>query len=268
MPTEIISRWIHAHGKEQTTEACWTSQWRPVTVLRPNRLKTDGPGLVATLAQEDIAAEYDEASDSVFLATGSGAAKSQAFREGLFQMQDVTAQQAVRMAELKPGMTVLDLATGVGTKATQAAEVMGNRGRVLAHDIAEGRLKKIAGNCRRLGLTVVETVRPNELEGVLDEIDRIDVILVDAPCSNSGVLAPARSEISFYAQVLGVVAQATGGDTGAGDSAGGRADTRGLQYLQRGGGGERGGDPGGGGQASGLGRVRQQTLPAELIGAS
>lgn len=189
MPTEIISRWIDAHGRQQAIEACWASQWRPAVVLRPNRLKTDGPGLLAALTAEGIAAEYDASSESVFTATVGSVMHSKAFHEGLCQVQDTTAQQAVRKAEVRPGMTVLDLTAGVGTKATQAAEWMANKGRVLAHDISQVRLDKIAGNCQRLGITIVETVKPAELEGVLDELEKIDVILVDAPCSNTGVFA-------------------------------------------------------------------------------
>jgi len=189
MPTEIISRWINAHGRQQAVEACWASQWRPAAVLRPNRLKTDGPGLLAALTEEGVAAEYDAASESVFVAHMGTVTHSKAFREGLCQVQDVTAQQAVKAAQIKPGMTVLDLAAGVGTKATQAAEVMKNRGRVIAHDIEESRLEKVAANCQRLGITIVETVKPADLEAVLEEIERIDVIFVDAPCSNTGVLS-------------------------------------------------------------------------------
>lgn len=189
MPTEIISAWIDAHGRKLAIEACWASQWRPVVTLRPNRLKTDGPGLLAALTDEAVAAEYDAATESVFVGSVGRVMHSKAFAAGLFQVQDVTAQQAVKAAKLRPGMTVLDLTAGVGTKATQAAEAMNNKGRILAHDIALGRLARIGPNCQRLGISIIETVKPSELEGLLEDLDRIDVIFVDAPCSNSGVFA-------------------------------------------------------------------------------
>lgn len=189
MPTEIITRWVNAHGREEAAAACWASQWRPPAVLRPNRLKTDGQSLLAALAAEDVVAEHDPDSDSVFVASIGAAMHTKAFTEGLCQVQDVTAQQAVRAAGVRSGITVLDLTAGAGTKATQAAEWMNNLGRVLAHDVAVDRLDKIPENCRRLGITIVETVRPADLETVLEPIERLDVILVDAPCSNSGVFA-------------------------------------------------------------------------------
>ncbi len=187
LPTEIVTRWLRAFGKEQTEPMGWASQWRPPVVLRPNRLRTDGAGLLAALAQEGIAAERDVSSDSVFVAGAGGITSWKAFEAGLCQVQDVTAQQAVIAARLEPGHVVLDLAAGSGTKSTQAAERMRNQGLVLAHDVSAARLDRLAGNAARLGIRIVRVVEPAQLETVLAEHEP-DVIL-DVPCSNSGVFA-------------------------------------------------------------------------------
>lgn len=188
LPTEIVTRWIHAFGKEQAERICWASQWRPPVVLRPNRLKTDGARLLATLKEEGIEGELDKESDSVFVAGAGGITHWKAFREGLCQVQDVTAQQAVIAAQLRPGKIVFDLAAGAGTKSTQAAEIMKNDGLVIAHDVAVDRLDRIAANAGRLGIEIIEVVRPDGLEAILADYD-LDVILVDVPCSNTGVFA-------------------------------------------------------------------------------
>jgi len=188
LPTEIVTRWIHTFGKEQAEQMCWASQWRPPVVLRPNRLKTDGRGLAAALAEEGIDGQLDKLSESVFVASAGGMTHWRTFEAGLCQVQDVTAQQAVIASQVRPGQVVLDLAAGSGTKSTQAAERMKNRGLVLAHDVSAGRLDRVAGNAARLGVQIVRVVQPEQLEGVLAEHEP-DVILVDVPCSNSGVFA-------------------------------------------------------------------------------
>jgi len=115
--------------------------------------------------------------------------KLPAFAEGLFQPQDVTAMQPVRALDLKPGGTLIDLCAGLGTKATQAAERMNDRGIVLAGDTDAAKLYRLQDNCNRLGIQSVRTVTADEIHTAASEIERIDAILVDAPCSNSGVYA-------------------------------------------------------------------------------
>jgi 16S rRNA (cytosine967-C5)-methyltransferase len=203
LPTEIVTRWIRTFGKEQAEPMCWASQWRPPVVLRPNSLKTDGPGLLRALTQEDIAAELDKTSGAVFVVGAGGITHWKAFESGLCQVQDVTAQQAVIAADPKPDEIVFDLAAGAGTKSTQAAERMKNRGLVLAHDVSTARLNRIASNAARLGISIVQVVLPDQLQAVLDEHEP-DVILVDVPCSNSGVFA--RRPEAKYRQNLRTLA--------------------------------------------------------------
>jgi 16S rRNA (cytosine967-C5)-methyltransferase len=140
------------------------------------------------LKEENIEAELDKESDSVFAASAGGITHWKAFLGGLCQVQDVTAQQAVIAAELRPGKIVLDLAAGAGTKSTQAAEIMRNDGLVIAHDVATARLDRIASNAARLGIEIIEVVPPDKLDATLADYD-LDVILVDVPCSNTGVFA-------------------------------------------------------------------------------
>jgi 16S rRNA (cytosine967-C5)-methyltransferase len=100
---------------------------------------------------------------------------------------------------LAPGQHVIDLCAGVGTKATQIAEILDNRGAVLACDRDESKLVRLRENCERLGLNIVQTVGPGEIDRAAARLEHVDWILIDAPCSNSGVLArrpEARYRIS------------------------------------------------------------------------
>ena len=119
---------------------------------------------------------------------------------GVAQVQDATSAGIVRAFDVRPGMTVLDRCCGVGTKTQQLAELVGPEGRVFAVDALGSRvstLRRIAS--RRADLKNITAKRAewaNELP--LDWPTQYDRILVDAPCSNSGVLA--RRPEARYAQ--------------------------------------------------------------------
>ena len=90
--------------------------------------------------------------------------------------------------ELDPqrGESVLDFCAAPGGKLTYLAQLMGNEGRLLAYETAPERLKLIEQNCARLGVTCVKTVLPSTLNPTPSTV--FDRILIDAPCSNTGVM--------------------------------------------------------------------------------
>jgi 16S rRNA (cytosine967-C5)-methyltransferase len=104
----------------------------------------------------------------------------------LFYVQDPSTLLAVRELDPQPGESVLDLCAAPGGKLTYIAQLMRNEGRLLAHDTAPERLKLIEQNCARLGVTCVQTVLPSTLNPQPSTL--FDRILIDAPCSNTGVM--------------------------------------------------------------------------------
>jgi 16S rRNA (cytosine967-C5)-methyltransferase len=108
------------------------------------------------------------------------------FRDGWFYIQDPGTLLAVCKLGPQPGETILDFCAAPGGKTTFIAQLMNNQGRIVAQDVSEERLKWIQENCARLGVTGVETVLPSTLN--LQPSTGFDRILVDAPCSNTGVM--------------------------------------------------------------------------------
>lgn len=104
------------------------------------------------------------------------------FMAGGFYIQDPSTLLAVRTLDPEPGDTVLDLCAAPGGKATFIAQCLQNQGRVVAYDNNRERLALIRENCTRLGASCVQ-VHTHEPAGIA-----FDKILVDAPCSNTGVL--------------------------------------------------------------------------------
>ena len=109
------------------------------------------------------------------------------FKEGLFYIQDPSTLLAVAELDPKPGESILDLCAAPGGKTTFIAQRMQNRGRITAQDVQPERLELIRENYARLGVTCVEaSAAPS---GVLvNPAKKFDRILVDAPCSNTGVM--------------------------------------------------------------------------------
>jgi len=217
-PRWLVSRWVSNFGMDKTVEICMTGICRPPVFLRPNRLRTDLAGLIERLNQEGY--EPDPTADGSALAVmrAAGLTNSSAFAEGLFQPQDPTASSPVKAMNLLPGQTVVDLCAGLGTKTTQMAEILRNEGRIIACDRAAEKLPMLQVNCKRLGITNVRIVSPEDLESAVCELFRLDWILIDVPCSNTGVLGrrpEARYRIdkkalrSLLAVQLGILEQAS-----------------------------------------------------------
>jgi len=188
-PMWLVSRWAAAFGIEKARQICRTALCRPPIVLRPNRLRTDAPGLVSLLRDEGLDPELEPGEDAVAIRHPGQLTHLASFADGLFQAQDRTARAVVREMSPKPGATIVDLCAGSGTKTTQMAELMGNRGTILASDKNASRLAALRENCTRLGLSIVRTILAFELDTAAKTLRDIDWILVDAPCSNTGVLA-------------------------------------------------------------------------------
>jgi 16S rRNA (cytosine967-C5)-methyltransferase len=119
------------------------------------------------------------------------------FTEGLFTVQDITASRVVRMLRSQPNWRILDLCAAPGVKTTQLAEITGDSAAITATDIDTERLKKVEENITRLGIKSVEVVRYEQLPD-----SKFDCVLLDVPCSNTGVLArrvEARYRITPHA---------------------------------------------------------------------
>ncbi|OYR08788.1 RsmB/NOP family class I SAM-dependent RNA methyltransferase [Brucella thiophenivorans] len=108
----------------------------------------------------------------------------QAFLDGGFEVQDLGSQLAALFAGAKPGEQVLDYCAGAGGKTLALAAAMRNSGQVHAYDAERARLSPMYDRLQRAG------VRNTQVHGDLDAlaplIERMDLVLTDAPCTGSG----------------------------------------------------------------------------------
>jgi 16S rRNA (cytosine967-C5)-methyltransferase len=188
-PAWLASHWTRHYGAERARNICLAGMFRPPIWLRPNPLRTSAAELHERLTAEGIGSRLADEADAVVVPVGTAVAATDAFDHGLFQPQDHTAMMIVRRMNPRPGGRVLDLCAGLGTKSTQLAEQMRDKGEVLAADQDDDKLDALMSNCRRLCLTSVRRLHRDSLDADIRAAGPLDWILIDAPCSNSGVFA-------------------------------------------------------------------------------
>ena len=128
---------------------------------------------------------HETVAGCIILEAGDDFAGTEAFREGLFYVQDPAAKTAVIMAEPKPGMRVLDICAAPGGKSFAAAIAMENRGEILARDISGAKLNLVMDGADRMGLSAIRCQTGDARD--IDEGD-YDLVMADVPCSGLGVI--------------------------------------------------------------------------------
>jgi 16S rRNA (cytosine967-C5)-methyltransferase len=210
-PPWLAAHWIAQLGAEEAAALARAMLVTPPFTVRVNTLKTNREDLIARLAAEGVTAEAGRFSpDALHLSGSIQLPLLPSFREGLFTVQDESSQMAAMLLAPLPGERVLDLCAAPGGKTTHCAQLMANRGEILACDVAPRKLELIEQTAERLGITIIRTVAVNAAKslqplnaalpatgeqtplsggGVIRiRGERFDRILVDAPCSGLGVL--------------------------------------------------------------------------------
>jgi 16S rRNA (cytosine967-C5)-methyltransferase len=188
-----VPDWFDARGEQELGD-----QWPAVlnslneaapVFLRTNRLKATAEKLAAALAREDIEAVPVAGLPEAFrLETRRNLRKTRAYTDGLFEIQDANSQKIVPMLEVAPGMTVVDACAGAGGKTLQIAATMFSQGRLIAMDIHLPKLDELRRRAKRASAENIETRHLKPDASMDDLAGQVDRLLLDVPCSGSGVL--------------------------------------------------------------------------------
>ena len=201
----VISRWNDPGGRAvRESLPDWLDQWAseqlgakwdqllPVlntiapAYLRANRLKTTPQKLKSKLDAENFECEIVEG-DCLRLKKRGNVFMSKAFKEGLFEMQDLNSQRVGLALDPKPGERVIDACAGAGGKTLHIASLMGNKGKIIALDVAEKKLDNLRERCSRDGASGVEVKVIDSTKVIKRLHDSADRVLLDVPCTGSGV---------------------------------------------------------------------------------
>jgi 16S rRNA (cytosine967-C5)-methyltransferase len=153
--------------------------------LRVNRLKTSREAVAPLFPDAELIG-----TDGLRLHDPMNVEATDAYRDGLVEVQDLGSQLIVAACAAMPGMTVVDLCAGAGGKTLALAATMGNQGRLIAGDTVRDRLRRLEPRAARAGANVEIRLLDGGREAaqLADLSAHADVVLVDAPCSGTGTL--------------------------------------------------------------------------------
>jgi len=188
-PDWIAARWIARYGQPEAEALMLASNDRPPTTMRVNLLRITRDALAGRLRDEELANTRPTALAPEGLLVERGAvSRWAAFAGGWCTIQDEASMLVSRLLDPQPGELVADACAAPGTKATHLAELMRNRGRIVAMDPQAARLKLVSKGAARLGINIIEPRVGGAAALAGRWKGKCDRVLVDAPCSNLGVL--------------------------------------------------------------------------------
>jgi 16S rRNA (cytosine967-C5)-methyltransferase len=196
LPTWIAERWSARYDAAECRRlGFWFAGQAPLT-LRCNLLRTDREKLLQAFREAGYNVEPGAHSQAVRIHNAAPIRELPGYEQGWFVVQDEASMCVASALAPQPGMTVLDLCAAPGGKTTHLAELMGNRGRIVACDVDDQRLETVRTLCQRLGICIVEARRLTAEGDVGEAAGSFDAVLVDVPCSNTGVLG-RRPEVRW-----------------------------------------------------------------------
>ncbi|HWB61515.1 MAG TPA: 16S rRNA (cytosine(967)-C(5))-methyltransferase RsmB [Chthoniobacteraceae bacterium] len=181
-PEFLIRRWEEHFGPDAAMQICRWNNSPAEVYARANGLKVTTGELLATAHDAEVSCAHP-------LSIKVRQVPYPWIINGLCYVQDPSTLLACDLLAPKPGERVLDACAAPGGKATYLAQLMGNTGEIVACDLPQQRLKRLEENVKRLGATCVKVSQCNWLTPPAPfEPGSFDRILVDAPCSNTGVI--------------------------------------------------------------------------------
>ena len=187
-PDWIVETWLEQLPIEEVDRLlAWFNQ-SPKIDLRVNILKTSLAEVETAFKAAGINVERIPDLPQALRIEGAGAVTElPGYKEGLWVIQDSSAQLVTHLLDPQPGETVIDACAAPGGKTTHIAELMQDKGRIIACDRAEKRLKKVRENAARLQMQSIE-IKVGDSRDRSEFVNIADRVLLDAPCSGLGTL--------------------------------------------------------------------------------
>ena len=204
--TDDCARFSHPEWIIQKIKSDWSQDWqtilqannqRPPFWLRVNRLHHTAEQYQKILEAEDIGCERSKlTSQAVRLEQGTDVKRLPGYSDGAFSVQDVGAQLTAELLSVSEGQVVLDMCAAPGGKTGHILESCPSIAHLDVVELDAGRMRRVAENLHRLGF-IDDSGHADNIEMIVADAgdheswwqgQLYDRILIDAPCSASGVI--------------------------------------------------------------------------------
>ncbi|HET6528937.1 MAG TPA: 16S rRNA (cytosine(967)-C(5))-methyltransferase RsmB [Balneolaceae bacterium] len=186
-PEWLVKRWTKRFGEREAFQLMQADNQRPVYYIRANNLRTKTDNFRLRMTKKGI--DFTESewlpgyfqveSVAPFIANGW-------LEKGFCQIQDIAAGFAPFLLDPQPGEKIYDLCAAPGTKSILMADLMQGEGQILAVDVSSERLDKLAESALSYQ---AENIKIRRADVTNLELDEADGVLLDAPCTGTGVLS-------------------------------------------------------------------------------
>ena len=187
-PQWIVKLWMDSYGKETAYGMLECMAKKAPLYIRVNTLKCSVDELAEKLQAENVEVKrVTNVENALELVNPGAVEKLQAYKDGLFHVQDLSSQLCCAALSPKAGERVLDMCAAPGGKSFTLCEMMENEGELLSFDIYASRLSLIESGAKRLGIKNIK-VAENDASKFNEELEKADKVLCDVPCSGLGII--------------------------------------------------------------------------------
>jgi 16S rRNA (cytosine967-C5)-methyltransferase len=187
-PQWMIKRWIKIYGIDETEKICEFNNLPPELTIRINTIKINKEKLIEIFKKNKIDFSDPPPYKNCLIINHQGKiTELPGYNEGYWLVQSIPSSLVSEVLDPQENENILDVCAAPGSKTAHIAALMNDKGHITALDISSDRIEKITENCVRLGINCVETIRSDATE--FSTTGLFDRVLVDAPCSNTGVLS-------------------------------------------------------------------------------
>lgn len=188
-PEYLVKDWLLEYEEDFTRKLLEALLQRPDFSIRVNTLKSKASEVVTELSEAGIEAHPGRFLPEALVLQGvTDISQTPAFLEGRITVQDESSMLAARLLDPQPGDRVLDVCAAPGGKTTHIAQLMQDQGHILAWDIHEHKTGLIRETAQRLGIHIIDVQRRDAMDSADDQKERYHRVLVDAPCSGTGII--------------------------------------------------------------------------------
>ncbi len=188
-PHWMVKRWIDKFGKEFTEKLCRANNKKPFLNIRVNTLHLSRQELISLLNKKGlIVTEGMIADDAIIVKNPINIVQLEEYKKGYFFIQDESSMLVSQIMNPKSNSFIIDLCSAPGGKTTHIAQLMNNKGSILAIDKYKKKLDLVERNAKRLGINIIDTKEYDSTNLNNQLIEKADYCLVDAPCSGLGII--------------------------------------------------------------------------------